>query len=345
VAGTSNIPSGLLADLSNRRSVLLGTCLVLLGLGSLLMSFAEGLGSLMLGISIAAIGAGGFHPQSLSILSARYPNHRGLALGIHDSSGNLGEILGPATIGILLSAMDWRGTLVVWAVPGLAIGAAYALFCKEIHAKAISRRSIGRAFYTNIATNRPVLIIFVISVFRTMGQTALLPFLSFYLYQSLGFSSGTVGLYISILLFFAAAAPSFSGWLGDRIGRKPMLSWGLVISALSIALLPVLPTGVPLAAGLAVAGISLWALRPIIFASAMEVAPRELAGTLVGFLFTGNMGLSFISPLLAGIVADSYGMGTGLAFVALFPLLGCAVAAVGFQDDGTARLNDGEKQN
>lgn len=331
VAGASNIPSGLLADLSGRRSILLGVCLVLLGLGSFLMSFAQGFGSLVLFISVTAMGAGGFHPQSLSILSARYPNHRALALGVHDSSGNLGQILGPATIGILLSMMDWRGTLQVWAVPGLVIGVAYALVGTEIHTNTLSRQSLSHALYRNIVTNRPVLVVFLVSVFRTMGQTALLPVLSFYLYQNLGLSSGAVGLYFSILLFFAAAAPSFSGWVADRLGRKPLLVWGLATSAVSIAVLPSLPAGIPLGMGLAVAGIALWALRPIIFASAMEVAPREIAGTLVGFLFTGNMGLSFISPIAAGIVADSYGMGAGLAFIGIFPLLGCVVALVSYK--------------
>jgi len=331
VAGASNIPSGLLADLSGRRSLLLGTCLVLLGLGSFLMSFAQGFGSLILFISVTAMGAGGFHPQSLSILSARYPNHRALSLGVHDSSGNLGEILGPATIGILLSMMDWRGTLQVWAVPGLVIGVAYALFCTEIHTNTLSRRSLSRALYRDIVTNRPVLVVFLVSVFRTMGQTALLPVLSFYLYRNLGLSSGAVGLYFSVLLFFAAAAPSFSGWVADRLGRKPLMVWGLAVSAVSIAVLPSLPAGIPLGMGLAVAGIALWALRPIIFASAMEVAPPEIAGTLVGFLFTGNMGLSFISPILAGIVADSYGMGAGLAFIGIFPLVGCVVALVSYK--------------
>lgn len=331
VAGASNIPSGLLADLNGRRSVFLGICLILLGLGSFLMSFSMGFGSLVLFISVTAIGAGGFHPQSLSILSARYPDHRALALGVHDSSGNLGEILGPATIGILLGVMDWRGTLQVWAIPGLLIGVVYALFCTEIHKNTMSKRNLSRALWRDIATNRPVLVVFIVSVFRTMGQTALLPVLSFYLYQSLGLSSGTVGLYFSTLLLFAAAAPSFSGWAADRFGRKPLLVWGLAVSAIAIAVLPALPAGIPLAMGLAVAGVALWALRPIIFASAMEVAPPQIAGTLVGFLFTGNMGLSFISPILAGIVADSYGMGAGLAFIGIFPLIGCLVALVSYQ--------------
>jgi len=31
----------------------------------------------------------------------------------------------------------------------------------------------------------------------------------------------------------------------------------------------------------------------VIFAAAMEMVPPELSGTTVGFLYSGNMGLSF----------------------------------------------------
>lgn len=326
VAGLSNIPSGLLADFRGKRSVTLGACLILLGLSSLLMSFAQGFGSLLVFMSVGAIGAGGFHPQSLSILSASYPKRRALALGVHDSSGNLGEILGPLTIGTVLALTGWRGTLLLWAIPGLAIGMLYAFFCTDTGNTVLTRKGFGRSLRRDILRNRAVLLIFAISVLRTMGQTALLPFLSFYLYRELGLSGQTVGFYMSALLLFAAFSPTFSGWLADRMGRRPLLLGGLAVSGLAIGVLPHLPGGMPLLAGLAIVGTALWALRPVIFATAMEVAPPEIAGTLVGFLYTGNMGLSFVSPIVAGIVADTYGYAWGLASVGIFPLLGCAFA-------------------
>ncbi len=95
-------------------------------------------------MALGAIGGGGFHPQSLGILSAAYPDKRALALGGHDSSGNLGQVLAPLTIGVLLTFMDWRGTLQLWAVPGLATGLLCALFCKEVNAESISRTSFSR---------------------------------------------------------------------------------------------------------------------------------------------------------------------------------------------------------
>ena len=130
---------------------------------------------------------------------------------------------------------------------------------------------------------------------------------------------------MSILFLFAGLVPAFSGWLSDRVGRVPMLTAGLAASAVSIAILPYLDPGIPLAIGLGVIGTALWAVRPVIFAAAMEAAPPHVAGTLVGFLFTGNMGLSAVSPILAGLIADTMGYGMALAFIGIFPLLACLV--------------------
>jgi MFS family permease len=325
VAGISNIPSGLLADSTGRRSALLGLCLILIGLSSFLMSFALDFWTLLSLMAFGAIGAGGFHPQSLAILSAAYRDRRALAVGVHDSSGNLGEVLAPLTIGAILSYMDWRSTLQFWAIPGLAIGLSYALFCPETNGSPLPRARLGRSLWQDVLTNRAVFGMLLISVFRTMGQTALLAFLPLYLTLHLKLSVGTMGMYISIVFLFAGIAPSLSGWFSDRVGRAPMMTIGSALSAASITLIPFLSPGVPLAVGCALVGTMLWALRPVIFAAAMEVVPPQLAGSLVGFLFTGNMGLSFIAPILAGVIADAYGLGMALAFIGIFPLLACIV--------------------
>jgi len=57
----------------------------------------------------------------------------------------------------------------------------------------------------------------------------------------------------------------------------------------------------------------------------MEVARPELAGTLVGFFYSGNMGLSFLAPILAGLVADAYGLPAAVTFTGIFPFLACII--------------------
>lgn len=58
VAGLSNIPSGLLADSVKKRNLLLGFFLILIGLSSLLMSFASQFWILLPLMAIGAVGAG-----------------------------------------------------------------------------------------------------------------------------------------------------------------------------------------------------------------------------------------------------------------------------------------------
>ena len=326
VAGISNIPAGLLADLTSRRSLILGLSLLLLGLSSFLMSFASNFWTLILLMAVGGIGAGSFHPQSLSILSTFYRDRRALALGVHDSAGNLGEVLAPLTIGTLLTYLDWRGALQLWAIPGMAVGLFYALCCGEAGIADRKQIRLKRSLWKDVLINRAVFGMFLISVFRTMGQTALLAFLPLYLTLERKLSMGAMGAYISLLFLFAGLAPSLSGWLSDRLGRKPLMITGSALSALFIASLPYLDSGVSLFVGCALVGTTLWALRPIIFAAAMEAAPPELAGSLVGFIFSGNMGLSFLAPILAGVIADAYNLASALIFIGVFPLLACLVA-------------------
>ena len=325
VAGLANIPSGFLADLIRRRNVLLGSCLVFLGLGSLLMSFAPSFWPLLVFMAVGGLGAGSFHPQSLAILSSAYRERRALALGVHDSAANLGEVIAPLTIGALLTYTDWRTTLQIWAAPGLVVGLSYALFCPEVNRSLNRGGRLKKLLWQDVVKNRDVLVMFFVSVFRTLGQSALTVFLPLYLTLHLKLSVGAMGFYISTLFLFAGIAPTFSGWVSDRIGRVLLIVIGSALTALSVVALPHLSPGIPLGIGCGMVGGLLWAVRPVVFAAAMEMAPPELAGTLVGFFYSGNMGLSFLAPILAGLVADAYGLPAAVTFIGIFPLLACVV--------------------
>ncbi|OGQ83240.1 MAG: hypothetical protein A3F90_10825 [Deltaproteobacteria bacterium RIFCSPLOWO2_12_FULL_60_19] len=328
VSGFSNLPSGFLADMTKRRSLFLGLCLILIGSASLLMSFAPSYWPLLVFMAIGGIGAGGFHPQSIAILSSAYRERRAFALGIHDSAASLGEVIAPLTIGLLLTYTDWRTTLQIWAIPGLVVGLVYALFCPEANDAPKRKEPLKRLLWQDLVKNRAVLGMFFVSVFRALGQSALTVFLPLYLTLHLKLSVGTMGFYVSTLFLFAGIAPTFSGWMSDRVGRIPLIVAGSTLAALTIVALPYLSPGMPLGIGCGLIGVMLWALRPIIFAAAMEVAPPELAGTLVGFLYSGNMGLSFIAPLLAGLVADAYGLPISVSFIGIFPFLAAIVPLI-----------------
>jgi predicted MFS family arabinose efflux permease len=63
------------------------------------------------------------------------------------------------------------------------------------------------------------------------------PFLSFFL-ASKGFSGNVAALAVSCWGIGGLTATFFGGWSADRIGRKPTLLAGLVLSALALLAMP-----------------------------------------------------------------------------------------------------------
>jgi MFS family permease len=274
----------------------------------------------MIFMGLSGLGGGGFHPQSLAILSARYRHQRALALGVHDSSANLGEVLGALSIGLLLYFFDWRTTLQIWAIPGLAVGLMYALFGGEGDDVAGARgRDYRRALWEDVVKNKTVFALVAVSTLRAMGQTALAVFLPLYLLLHLKLTAAAAGAYMSILFLFAGAAPALVGWLSDHLGHKLLIVIFSILSVVAIVAIPYLASGFVLGCGLAALGALLWALRPVIVSAAMEAAPQHLTGSIIAFIYGANMGVSFLAPILAGIVADAYGLPGALIFIASFP--------------------------
>jgi MFS family permease len=276
-------------------------------------------------MAMSGFGGGGFHPQSLAILSAKYRNRRAFALGVHDSSANLGEVVGPLALGLLLNFFDWRTTLQIWAIPGLAFGLLYAVFGAESDLPAARVRDYRRSLWEDVVKNKAVFSLVTVSTLRAMGQTALAVFLPLYLSLHLELSAGVVGAYMSILFLFAGIAPAFVGWISDRFGYKLLIVVFSFLSFATVVAIPLLGAGWFLAVALAALGALLWALRPVIVSAAMASAPQQLTGSIVAFIYGANMAVSFLAPILAGVVADAYGLPAALRTISLFPLMAALV--------------------
>jgi hypothetical protein len=63
----------------------------------------------------------------------------------------------------------------------------------------------------------------------------------------------------------------------------------------------------------------------------MEAAPQNLTGSIVAVIYGANMGVSFLAPLIAGLIADVYGLPMALLSIAAFPLLAALVTILLFR--------------
>jgi len=241
----------------------------------------------------------------------------------------LGEVIGPLAIGFLLAFFDWRTTLQIWAIPGLAIGLLYSMFGAEQGAASGSRgRDYRRGLWEDVLKNRAVFGLVAVSTLRAMGQTALAAFLPLYLSLHLHLAAGVAGAYMSVLFLFAGVAPALVGWISDRFGHRRLIALFSVLSGLTVIAIPYLGSGYGLAAGFGALGALLWALRPVIISAAMEAAPKDLIGSIVAVIFGANMGVSFLAPIMAGLVADRYGLPAAVIAIAIFPLLAGIISLI-----------------
>src|SRR5262245_5995359 len=192
----------------------------MIGLSCLGLSAAWSFFALLIFMALGGAGSGGFHPQSLSILSAAYREKRAFALGVHDSSANLGEVIGPLALGLLITFVDWRTALQIWAIPGLAIGLLYALLGAEDDIAKPRRRDYHRALWEDVLKNKTVFSLVAVSTLRAMGQTALSAFLPPYLSLDLKLSAGLSRAQTSPLYFFSVGGSALLGWVAGRFGLQ-----------------------------------------------------------------------------------------------------------------------------
>jgi MFS family permease len=316
-AGAINLPSGALVDLLGRRRLILALTMAWLGLAYLIVASASGYAQVLLGVAVVGIGAGLWHPPAMSVVSERFTDRRALALSTHGVGANIGDSLAPLAVGFILSFLTWRYFLTVNVVPGLL--AAFLLwFLLSEGSRAVVEHVPLRQYLhyaRGLFRNNVFLRLAFVSAFRASGQNALFTFLPVYLVNQAGLSSTAAGLYLSLLTFAGIFSAPFLGWSSDQVGRKPVLLFGLFSSAVLILSLSHVSVGGGFLIIMALLGLFIYSLQGIIFASAMEVTGRTLAATTAGFLISGNSVLSFLAPVIAGFVADHFGMPAVFYFV------------------------------
>jgi MFS family permease len=112
-----------------------------------------------------------------------------------------------------------------------------------------------------------------------------------------------------------------TGLLSDRLGRRGLIGWGMVVQAVGIWLTVLVPDYGAWLAGAALQGLGTAMVYPTLLAAITDHAsPTWRASSLGVYRFWRDLGYA-VGALLSGLVADLVGLGAAIHLVAVLTLI------------------------
>ncbi len=255
---------------------------------------------------------GGFlwHAPARAVIGDRFPDRMGFALGVHAMGGNLAAAAGPAIVGAVLAWVTWRTVFAFQFLPGIVTALLLWLLLPRLGHAPRDRQSgsYGRALRSDVLANLPLIGVTIVAGLRSIGENLIPTFLPLYLSVEMKMGTAAIGVYLGCLALVGTVFAPIVGHMSDRWGRKSTIFVSLITGGLLIGSIPLFPSGWLLLPVVSLGGMALFAVGPIIQASGLEHAPKEIWGAAQTFMDVGRSSLSLVFPLIVGAVADHYGL-------------------------------------
>ncbi len=313
-AFAANLGSGVIVDVTGRKVIFQILSLVV-GAAALACFGLTGLYGVLAAL-VVLIGATNnlWHPPAIAYIAEHYGSIRGYALAIHATGASVGDMVAPLAAGALLATYGWSQVAAINAVPVFVAAAVlgYFLLPRDRPAAGAGRARPGPGDYKagllKLVRRRAVLGLCLMAALRSMAQTGLLVFLPLFLSDVLGVSPVVMGIAITGMHLGGVIVSPIAGMLSDRIGRRPVVMGGLGASTALIVALTFIADQTIFVASVSVLGFVLYAVRPVIHAWMMDLAPADMRGSATSLLFGTQSALSVLIPVIGGAVADAYGL-------------------------------------
>jgi sugar phosphate permease len=306
------MPAGTLSDRYGPRRVLAASMLGY-GASSAVTMWARGFTDIFVLRLLVGLFQGVHLPVANALLSDRFGERQGRAIGFNESGPNVGSTLAfPMTVSIL-SVWSWRAAFLVLSLPAFILSGAAFLLMREEPRKPKEQGEEGNG----IRDYWRVLLPFAVAhgVYSLVLRAAF-TFTPLFLVEYRGMDVSTAGLLAAVLPLTGIVAKVSSGFVAERAGIRLSICGATTLSAVFLASLAALPNGLYMALNLMALGLTLYSFSPIIYSSTTTFLPSGLKATGLGAVTMFGSMVGAVSTFLVGALIDYYGYGFTFASVA-----------------------------
>jgi MFS family permease len=234
------------------------------------------------------------------------PEQRGTASGVMNLLGSFG-IIGYFAVSAALWEAHPRLVFALVAAVGLAVVLVPVAFIREPAAAPPPASAGLRAHLRSVRRETPVLMYFVASSCCWLGHWIAVSFFTLFVVEELGVSEGP-SQYVPMVFGLSATLATLPlGILGDRIGRKRLLTWMVVLWALVGVGLTFAQTFVHALVAAALTGVPFAALITVGYALMLDLIPRARTAEFLGLSVIPVAVPQVIGPILGGVLIDTFG--------------------------------------
>ena len=323
-----SFPAGALSDYLGKRRLLLAA-LVIFASAPFLYLVVSNAWQLMAVRFYHGFATAIFGTVVTAAIAARYTTDRATKLSTYSSITIVGRSLAPFLGGFLISLASFQAVYIACAISGvLALGG--GLLLRDDAPRAATRLQLP-PFWSSLKTvlrDRGIMLVSLIEAAQYLVFGAIEAFLALYA-AALGIPAWQIGVILGVQLLSIVFAKPLMGKISDRVGRKQIILPGLLIGAVSIALLPFATSVIALSMLSLTFGLGFATVTSSTAALVADLTQDNRYGSSMGVLRTiMDIGQS-IGPVLTGWMVGYAGYGS--AFTLLAGILLAAALLLGLR--------------
>jgi len=302
------LPAGVIANrIGLKKTLVLG--MVGYALSTALNFFASTFFHLFILRFLIGLFQGVHLPLANTLLSERFGDSQGRAIGFHESGPNVGNSVAYPLAVAIASAWGWRHAFLLLSLPAFVLAGATTLILKEERSPGPER---GTSHEGGEGTKlrgflRVLAPLALAQAVYNLCLRSILTFAPSFLVESRGMSLGTAGFIAMLMPAAGFVAKISSGFIAEKIGRRRAISGATALSGVFIFSLAIITGEYPLSVNFVALGLVLYSFSPTIYASVTSSLPTRLKSIGLGAVtMTGSIFGAFSTSVI-GYFIDTLG--------------------------------------